>query len=336
MKKLTIYDIAKKVGVSPKTVSRVINNEPHVSKKTYEKVMRVINETKYMPNVSAQRLGSNKLKAIGLIIPRLGSPYASELISAILNSCKKRDYINVVYPINDSEDENEKIISLYLKRHVDGFIFAPPGSDDRNLLDYFEQNNIPLVLITPNAPYRDFYVVKATDKLGGMQATNYLVSLGHKKIGIITCMPSRTFAQERLEGYKETLVLHGIKLNKEYIQFGDNSFGSGFIAAKKLITLQEPPTAIFCCNDEMALGAASAIYKFGLKIPNDISLIGFADISLVSELSVPLTTIKQPVENIADVAVSLIINIIEKKELEKRIHEIQTSLIIRESCKKLI
>jgi len=335
MGKTTIYEIAEKAGVSPKTVSRVINNEPSVSKATYEKVLRVIKETNFLPNVSAQRLVSDKLKAIGLIVPRLGSPYASELISVILSKCKAKGYISVVYPVEPDTKESEKILALYLQRHVDGFIFAPPGGDDKFLLAYLEKNNIPAILITPNKPYGDFCVVKATDKMGGYQAANYLISLGHKKIGIITCIPGRTFAQERLEGCKEALKANDIQQNENYIQMGDNSFSSGFSAAEKLLSIDEPPTAIFACNDEMALGAESAIYKMGLKIPDDISLIGFDDISLVSELSVPLTTIKQPVDDIGGVAVSLLIQLMEKQQIEKKAYEIPTKLIIRNSCKKI-
>ncbi|MBN1298752.1 MAG: LacI family DNA-binding transcriptional regulator, partial [Actinobacteria bacterium] len=287
MEKITIYEIAKKADVSPKTVSRVINKEPSVSKKTHDKVLKIIRETNYLPNVSAQRLSTNRLKSIGLIVPRVGSPYASELISVILSNCKSSDYISVVYPIENSEKESDKILALYLKRHVDGFIFAPPGSDDKNLFDLLKKRNIPAILITPNSPYPDFFIVKATDKMGGYQATNYLLSLGHKKIGIIKCMPNSTFAKERLEGYREALISHSVVLNKDYIQYGDNSFSSGFSAAKRLMSLADPPTAIFACNDEMALGAESALYKMGMKIPEDISLIGFDDITLASEFSVP-------------------------------------------------
>ncbi|MCL4378186.1 MAG: LacI family transcriptional regulator [Actinobacteria bacterium] len=336
MEKITIYEIATKAGVSPKTVSRVINSEPSVSKATYEKVLKIIKETNFLPNISAQRLVSNKLKAIGLIVPRLGSPYASELISMILSKCKAKGYISVVYPVESDKKESEKILALYLQRHIDGYIFAPPGGDDEFLLNYLGKNNIPTILITPNSPYRDFCVVKATDKMGGYQATNYLISLGHKKIGIITCIPSRTFARERLEGYKEALAAHGIQLNERFILLGDNSFSSGFLATKELMSLVNPPTAIFACNDEMALGAESAIYKMGLKIPENISLIGFDDIPLVSELSVPLTTIKQPVEDIGSIAVSLLIQLIEKKEVVKKVYEIPTELVIRNSCKKIV
>lgn len=335
LKKMTIYEIAKKAGVSPKTVSRVINDEPSVSKATYEKVLMIIKETNFLPNISAQRLVSDKLKAIGLIVPRLGSPYASELINVILSKCKAKGYISVVYPVEPDTEESEKILALYLQRHVDGFIFAPPRGGNEFLLDYLEKNNIPTILITPNRPYRDFCVVKATDKMGGYQATNYLITLGHKKIGIITCVPSRTFTQERLEGYKEALEANGIQQNERFIQLGDNSFSSGFSAAKKLLSIDDPPTAIFACNDEMALGAESAIFKIGLKIPDDISLIGFDDISLVSELSVPLTTIKQPVEDIGGIAVSLLIQLMGKQQLEKKVYEIPTEIVIRNSCKKI-
>jgi len=336
MEKTTIYQIAKKAGVSPKTVSRVINNEPTVSKETFGKVLKVIEETNFFPNISAQRLSSNRLKSIGLIIPRLGSPYASEIISVILGKCKRCGYISVVYPIENNEKESKKILALYLERHVDGFIFAPPGSDDKVLLDFLEKRKVPTILITPNKPYHDFYIVKATDRMGGLQATNYLIGLGHRKIAIITCMPNRTFAKERLAGYKEALVSHDIRLNKSFIQKGDNSFRSGFLATREFMSLVDKPTSIFASNDEMALGAESAIYKMGLKIPDDISLIGFDDITLVSELSVPLTTIKQPVEEIGDVAVSLLIQLIEKKDIGKKVYEIPTELVIRSSCKKLV
>jgi len=335
MEKVTIYEIAKKAGVSPKTVSRVINNEPSVSKFTNEKILRIIKETNYVPNASAQRLSTNRLKTIGLIVPRVGSPYASELISVILSKCKSNDYISVVYPIENSERESEKILALYLKRNVDGFIFAPPGSDDQKLFDYLKKRNIPTILITPNRPYSDFFIVKATDKIGGYQATDYLISLGHKKIGIITCIPNRTFAQERLEGYKKALVSNNLLLNEDFIQYGDNSFSSGFDRTCALMSLEDPPTAIFACNDEMALGAERALYKMGMQIPENISLIGFDDITLSSELGVPLTTVKQPVEEIGTIAVSLFIQLAEKKEIAKKVHEIPTGLVIRSSCMKI-
>jgi LacI family transcriptional regulator len=336
MEKITIYKIAEKAGVSPKTVSRVINMEPTVSKKTYERVYKIIKETNFLPNISAQRLASNKIKAIGLVIPRIGSPYASELISVILNKCKEFRYISVVYPMDSESKEYKDVLALYLQRHVDGFIIAPPGGDDEFFLNNIKEYNIPTILITPNRPYKDFYIVKAADKDGGYQATKYLIDLGHKRIGIITCDLSRTFSQERLEGYKQALIESNVPIDIELIKNGDNSFRSGFSAAKQLISGKNPPTAIFACNDEMALGVESAIYKLGLRIPDDFSLIGFDDIPLISELSVPLTTIRQPVRDIGGLAVALLIKLIKVKKIENKIYEIPIELIVRNSCKSII
>ncbi|MGM0365556.1 MAG: LacI family DNA-binding transcriptional regulator [Actinomycetota bacterium] len=341
MQKLTIYEIAKIAGVSPKTVSRVINNEPNVAKKTLEKVMHVIEENNYFPNVSAQRLVSKKVKTMGLIVPRIGSPYATQLVSVILNRCKFYGYTCIVYPYKYDSNNNvllkdyQNIIGLYLKGHVSGLIIAPPGGDDDFFLEYISNNNIPTVLITPNAPYKkEFFIIKATDKKGGYQATEYLVGLGHKRIAIITCDLKRTFSIERLEGYKEALKENNISIFKDLVVEGNNSFLSGFSAAKQLINKKNSPTAIFACNDEMALGVESAIWKMGLKIPDDISIVGFDDIPLVSELPIPLTSIRQPVEKIGDIAVNTLIKLVNLEQVDKKIYEIPTELVIRSSCKK--
>ncbi len=336
MEKLTIYKIAEKAGVSPKTVSRVINGEKTVSKKTYEKVYKIIKETNFFPNISAQRLASNKIKVLGLVIPRVGSPYATELIGSILSKCKEFKYATIVYPIEYELNEYNNVVALYLKRYVDGFIIAPPGGDDVFFRNCVKEYKIPAVFITPNEPYDDFYVVKANDKDGGYKATKYLISLGHKRIGIITCDLKRTFSQERFDGYKKALIENDIKIDNDLIIHGDNSFRSGFTSAKKLISCKNPPTAIFACNDEMALGVESAIYKLGLKIPDDISLIGFDDIPLISELSVPLTTIRQPVKDIGGLAVALLIKQIKGHEIENKIYEIPIDLVIRNSCKTIV
>ncbi len=329
----TIRDIAAKANVSIKTVSRVINGEPGVSDVTRQHVQDIIREMDFVPNLSAQRLKRGKSELIALVLPRVESPYAIKLFANVLAETRKFHYFVLVLEHNPNEDRGRKSIERIIKnQHIDGLIIAPPGGDNEHLVGFLQHSNIPYVVITPNYPDAHELSVATTDRDGALDATRYLISLGHERIAYVTCLQSERFSQERLDGYVAAMNEAGLPVHTQLICEGDNSIESGHKAAVELLQMPEPPTAIFAGNDEMAVGVILATLQFGTRIPEELSVMGFDDAAISQQIYPRLTTVNQPIAAMARASIQLLVDRVEGKCTQPAHLLIPTSLVVRNSC----
>lgn len=335
----SISDVAKAAGVSMKTVSRVINNEAGVTEKTKDRVLRAIKSLAYTPSVSARILAGKKTYSFTMLCVAARGDYFSNLHFAALAECQTKGYrldtslIEDYYDL-DKEQLARQMETMVRKPFPDGFILTPPFSDDPTVLQFLTMNKIAFVRISPKqnsnqlGPCVLFDEQRAADEI-----VQYLIDRGHKRIAIVKGLPSHGSASARLNGYLEALKRNQVSPDPSLIFEGDFQFASGVVAGQQLLSLDPSPTAVFASNDEMAAGVNMAIHKAGLDVPNDISIIGFDD-DLIAESTWPqLTTIKQPLKEMATTAVQWLID--EKSIPTNQTATLDYKFIIRDSVAQL-
>jgi len=338
-----IIDVAEKADVSITTVSHVINKTRYVSKELTERVKKAMEELDYQPNSLARGLRSGKTRTIGLIIPDISNQYFAEISRKVEDNGFVHGYSVILCNSDDDYLKERNYLDVLIAKQVDGIVFISAGENSENL-EKAQSSHIPTVVVDRDIKNINSDVVMVDNRRGGYIATEYLVSLGHRKIACITGPSLTNPSAERIEGYKQALSNGGIKINQNYIRVGDYRFTSGEKAMRELLMLEQPPTAVFTCNDMMALGAYRAINDIGLKIPDDISIIGFDNIPFSQAVYPNLTTIQQPIQKIAQLVIEMLI---EKIKLKNRRSEersekpeynriyLDTELIIRNSCKEI-
>jgi DNA-binding LacI/PurR family transcriptional regulator len=326
-KKVSIEDVAERAKVSITTVSRVINNVPTVSPKNRAKVEEAIAFLKFKPNVSAQRLAKGVNNAIGLVMPGypgvFHSYYAIELIRGVGHGCEilKLDLVfhitNGANPINNN--------------NVGGVIFADI-IENRKQVEAAMSMGIPCVVINHKTDDIDLSYIAIDNELGGYLAAEYLYGLGHRNMATVTGALSTQAGVHRLEGFKKYLAKLRHNLPEEYIYHGDYSRRSARLAIEKFLTLETPPTAIFAASDDMALEIIAVILEKGLKVPEDISVIGFDDNPACLYGPVALTTIRQPLFHMAEEAVRVLNGFLIGKETTSKKIVLPPELVVRDSC----
>lgn len=336
---ITMRDVAKQAGVSLKTVSRVVNGEANVTPQTREKVMQVVKELNFVPNKAAATLSRGKSQTIGLVLGwPVVSTYSAAVINAVMKECKAVDYGLSLYTL-------DKDILSYIERvctgkQVDGFIVDTLTALNENILSLFDAYKIPYVVIHPgwidNKPH--ISTVTIDDYAGAKQAVEYLIKLGHEEIGFIQGESALRQDKYRLAGYRDILIETGIAVReslicKYFTRPHESLFHCGFNSVRYLLENNPDITALFCQTDDMAVGAMSALWQAGKRVPDDISIIGFDDIRY-AEMSVPpLTTIRQPIQLIAEVAIRQVISLIREPQTIPINSILPTELIIRSSTK---
>lgn len=332
--KLTIADIARKGGVSKATVSRVLNNRPYVEKATRNKVLAIIEETGFVPHHSATSLAGGKTNILGLLVPSLANPYSLTVIQGVAEKVAGKNLDLMLYTTGLSEKNQKKFLERLSKNAVDGLIVLLPR-ESTNFESELFSSDLPLVLIDHRSINADLPSIAVTNEKGGFDATEYLISLGHTKIGFIAGLLAFGCSVERLDGYKKGLEKYNLPFCEEYVVEGDFTEASGYRGAKELMLLPTPPTALFCSNDDMAIGAMQALEEMGKRIPGDVSIIGFDD-SPRATLAFPrLTTIRQPLYQMGESAANLVVDLINGKSVAKKCIVLKTELIVRDSCAEL-
>ncbi|MCU9612602.1 LacI family transcriptional regulator [Caldibacillus lycopersici] len=337
---LTIYDIAKKAGVSASTVSKVLNGRPGVGKKTIEKVKQITEELGYYPNSIARGLATKKSKTVGVFFEdHLNSGFRHPFLQDILASFKDvigaHGYDLIFFTNNHPDNHVETFEARARHRNVDGLFLMGIPRTDKNL-DAIIASNIPCISIDldlcgPRANYI------CSDNIGGAaSAVEYFISKGHKKIACITDFFATKPGEDRLVGYLRAMEKHGLSLKKEWIARSDFSDQGGLLSTRKLLDSDPSLTAIFCAGDMMALGAMRAIKEKGLAVGKDISIIGFDNISLLSYVTPSLTTVSQKKEAMGEMAAKELIKLMEDPYYRADPITIETELIIRDTVCNLV
>ena len=332
--KVTIADIAKRADVSKTTVSRVLNNKPDVDATTRESILAIIRETGFVPHSSAISLAKGKTHLVGLLVPSLTSPYSLRVIQGVAEAIEETEYEVLLYTTSMAEKNQEKFAQRLTKNLTDGLAVLLP----RNFEEYGKillRAQFPVVFIDHRGMGQDYPSITADNRSGALAASRYLASLGHKRIGFITGLMDFGCSKDRLEGYSDALVEAGLAFDPNLVAHGDFSRQSGYASTQELLRGNPRPSAIFCSNDEMALGAMAAATALGLSVPGDISVLGFDDLPNAA-LSIPaLTTVRQPLYEMGRLAAESLLRQIDGEAPPQGEMVLETSLIVRESCRAL-
>ncbi len=331
---ITIMDVAKHSGVSYSTVSRVATGYQFVKPATREKVQAAMDELGYVANLKARSLAGGRSNMIGLLVFDLENSYFTEVVRGIDAEVSLLNYDMMISTTHQRVDREKAYISQLASGIVDGLIVMLPQNIDAWLAPLV-QRNFPLVLIDHESGLGQGHIIRTANRRGAIEATNHLLDLGHRRIGLITGTPSVQSGRERIEGFRQALADRGVAADDELIVQGDFDEASGFACGLKLLQHAERPTAIFALNDAMALGVYEAAEKLGLSVPNDLSIIGFDDIPEAKYIRPQLTTVRQPQREIGRVATRLLVEIIDKPKPQLETITLETELIVRQSTAPL-
>lgn len=329
--KVTIIDVANEAGVSFGTVSRVINNDVHVKDETRERVLQAMDRLGFVANRQARSLAGGKSNSIGVLVPDLGTGYIGEIIRGIDAELTLTDLDLILYTTHRTASKEANYVANLAKGMVDGLLLVLPRNPS-DFIGTLTERNFPFVLIDHQGTGRDCPAVGATNWQGAYNATEYLIKLGHERIGFITGSMDLGCAVDRLEGYRSALRTHHLSDAPELIYEGTFFQPDGFAGASALLDLPMPPTAIFASNDVMAMGVMDAVRDRGLRVPADISIVGFDDIPQASLIRPALTTVNQPLEKMGRVATQMLLDMLRQPEEKAGRIELPTELIIRDSC----
>jgi LacI family transcriptional regulator len=327
----TIIDVARESGVSYSTVSRTLNGYEFVKPSTREKILQAAKKLGYVPNQQARSLAGGRSNLIGVLVPALSNDYISEILRGIDEELAKSNYNLILYTTHRHQGKESTYVATIMNGGADGLLLVVPLISTP-YLDALRQQDFPYVLIDQSDKAEKSPIVNGTNRQGAYEATRYLIELGHRRIGFISGLIGLNSATERLEGYSAALSDHGIPLRNAFIAKGNFGERGGYAAAQKLLELAEAPTAIFAANDLSAFGAIEAIRQHGLRIPEDISVIGFDDIPQASLVYPKLTTVRQPLAQIGREAVTMLLEYIENPAQGMRQVTLETQLVIRDSC----
>ena len=341
MAPITLNDVAIRAGVSKKTVSRVLNNEPTVAEDTLQKVNQAMSELEYVPNTSARRLSSGKSMTIGVTVGwHIHDAYASSVIKSAFRESHLLGYSLSLFSTDDVGIDH--ILNAFRGRQVDGFILDTPSSMVSKLCQGLEHINAPYVVINPNTKEVPTFAsyVRINDEEAMQDCTEHLIQLGHRKIGYVMADPNFVHQADRLRGHQNALSKAGIPERDKLFVVKPHIVGTtisyeerGYEAGISLIAKFPELTAIMGATDGIAMGILKAAWHLGLKVPDDISVTGFDDIYYVSTIIPPLTTIHQPMDELAAQAVQLLIERINHPFTDPVDKTLTAQLIVRKSCK---
>lgn len=329
---VTIQDVAKTAGVSVSTVSRVLNGKVDVASDTQDRILAVIDDLGFTTNLAARSMRSHKKNLVGLIMPDIAYPFAIEVMKGVNRAIAESEFDLLVYTTGDVRKSGrafheQKYVSLLTNSISDGVIIVAPVAGEFNI-------DAPIVSIDPLASNPNYPAVHATNYQGALEAMAYLLGLGHKRIGYISGRAELESSNRRLKGYREGLEKAGIPIDAELIASGDYTTETGVSGARQLLARDQPPTAIFASNDQMAMGVFQVAEEMGLRIPDDLSVVGFDNITESKYMG--LTTVDQFISEMGYVATQMLIRLINGTQLEDQTYQMQTQLVIRNSCKEVM
>lgn len=333
---ITIAHIAEAANVSKMSVSRTLNGQSGVSEKTRQRILEVAEQLGYDPNLTS-RFRSNTSNLVGLFIPEIITPYMNEIMQGIRNAAERLSYGLVLYTQNMSgqPQSTHNDLSTANKTLVKGMIMVVPRNYEV-IVQEWKERELPYVIIDHHSGAENEPSVAATNRKGIHEAMRYLLALGHQRIGFITGRMDIACSHDRLQGYRDGLAEIGLPYDEALVREGDFSQPRGFQEGQALFQLADRPTAIIASNDVMAFGVMDAAKYAGLSIGRDISIIGFDDIYMASQTYPALTTVRQPMANMGETALEMLVTIINRQMVLTPRRELPTELIIRESTGRVL
>lgn len=330
--RITIEDVAREADVSYATVSRVINNKGYVSEETRARVVEAVARTGYVVNRQARGLAGGRSQVVGLVVPDLDTSYIGEIVRGIDEELAAASYDLMLYTTHHRSHRESAFVANLTNGLADGLLLVLP-SDPAAYLDSFRKRGFPFVLIDHEGLDSRGPSVGATNVQGAYDATSYLISLGHRRIGFVTGNMRMGSAVDRLCGHRRALAEYGLPNDPALIVEGDFHQPRGYECARALLALADPPTAIFASNDVSAFGVMDAIRDAGKRIATDISVIGFDDIPTALSVHPPLTTVRQPLVEMGARATRMLLGLIEEPAQTPGRVDLPTALVIRDTCR---
>ncbi|WP_017463949.1 LacI family DNA-binding transcriptional regulator [Dyella ginsengisoli] len=331
--RVRLEDVARATGVSPKTVSRVLNEEPSVKESTRQRVLAAMEQMNYRPSPAARGLAGSRSFLVAMLYDNNDNPastYLAEIQDGVLEACNANRYSMMVCPLRTRvQDFIRRVDALVADHHIDGVIVTPPLTDNTALLRRLKEHGVPHASISP-LRHEGTIGVCMDEQQAAKALVGELVKLGHRRIAHILGIADHGASRWRLAGYKEALAEAGLPFNPDYVVQGQFTFGSGVLAARELFLRSTLPTAIFAANDDMAAGVMWAANERGLKVPRDLSVCGFDDTPLATQLWPPLTTVRQPSREMGKLATQQLMEVLRGRG-EGLLLQVPYSLQMRES-----
>ena len=330
---ITIHDVAAAAGVSVTTVSRVLNDKDDVAPETSERVREVIRELGYASSLAARSMRSRRTNVIGLIVPDLTQPYSLLVTKGVQRAAVTAGYDLLVYAsalrnVASLGNREQQQVGLLNGSVTDGLIIVTPHASSY-------RTAYPLVAVDPHSENADFASVLSTNFRGVVAAMQYLLGLGHRRIGFVGGRPDLQSAIRRLEGYCHSLKSAGIAYDEEIIKVGNYERATAHACAHELLQVSPPVTAVLAASDEMAFGVYDAAKALRMRIPDDVSVVGFDNIPDAGLVDPPLTTVDQAIEGMGSIAAEVVIKLIAGQEPDQLVYKVPTQLVVRQSCRPL-
>ncbi|RKF20312.1 LacI family DNA-binding transcriptional regulator [Alginatibacterium sediminis] len=326
-----ILDVAKLAGVSKSTVSHVLNNTRFVSSETQRKVKEAAEALHYQPSVVARSLKVKTTKSLGMIVTSTDNPFYAEIISAAQKYCHEIGYDLILCNTEKNPIKTKSYIQVLSQRQVDGILVLCTTYDDVTFSTIAGQKKLPMVVLDSGPTVKYIDKIQDHSYRGGLIATEHLINLGHTRIAHIGGPENKLPAKQRFDGYCQALRDASLPINRDLVIESDLECEGGAAAIKKLLSLREPPSAVFVANDVMAMAAISVASQMGLRIPEDLSIVGYDNISLSEYFNPPLTTVNQHISELAELAVKTLIKRILGSSETETVVMIEPNLVVRQS-----
>jgi DNA-binding LacI/PurR family transcriptional regulator len=331
----TVQDVSRLAGVSTATVSRVLADSAAVSDETRQRVSAAIRTLNYQLNRNARNLRKSTTSKIGVLISDIQNPFFGSVVRGIEKVTSEEDFAIILGNSDEDPEREKKLVCMLLEEGVAGIVFVPTNVEPGSYDDLFNSGT-PFIVIDRKIQKADVDTVLVDGCSGAESAIEQLINLGHKRIGFVGGLKHLSVMQDRENGYLGTLGKHGLPIVAEYLHYGNNRQDGGYQAMKELLALEMPPTAVLIANNLMTLGGLKAIHESGVKIPQQISLIGFDDMDWAPSLQPPLSVVAQPAYEMGEKAATVLLERIRQPGLPRRQILLKTELIMRESCCSLL
>jgi DNA-binding LacI/PurR family transcriptional regulator len=330
MVKATIYDVAKEAGVSIAAVSQVINGKGKISEKKRNEIFQVMERLSFKPSFIATALTGKKTYTLGLLIPDIANPFFAEIARAVEDQGRKLGYSLVICSTDNDDDQVERYLTLLEQKSVDGIIIGT-GVETKKVLKAMLKLTVPVSVIARELPVPNIHTVVVDDYAGGASAARHLLGLGHTRMAVLAESVKVSSSRERIRGFREMMEEAGLRLPDNRIKRGEHLIEDGRQMTVRLMSAAHPPTAIFCCNDLLAIGALQGAKELGVRVPEDLSLVGFDNTILATVANPPLTTVAQPIESMGQTVVDLLVRDLNKETQDRQRVVLEPELIVRQS-----
>lgn len=313
----TIKDIARLAEVSIATVSRALNDSGYVGSQTKEKIIKAAKELNYVPNIVARNLSKSESNAIGVVVPEIANPFFGDVIKGISSIADRNNLSVILYNTDEELIKEQRCLNLLKEQRVKGLILCTAHEDEHfnaKFLGSLQELRIPIVLLDRDVKYSNFDAVFFDDIQGAFMGVDALIKEGHRHIAALCGPTVMRPGRDRFRGYKKAFSMNNLSLDENYVYFGEHTIEGGYTGTMSFLRMKEPPTAIFATNNMVCLGCMKALNELGVKIPEDISLVGFDQIEIFEILNLKISVVYKNAINMGEAATELLLEKLANKE----------------------